>query len=255
MGKAIGDALKTLGKPEEKKDNSKGSSPPPLIPILGFAVGATLVGNMVGVESILQNALRQPSRSVQEEPDFPRNSNNVSQPQRVNLPQQRVFSTEVSSRLQTCIQDRLVELSGVPTLTGFLESVSFEREADSEFEYQLMVLYTRVQQLRAAIESCDLTLIQEIAAARQQFLSDEQLAVIQESATIRSSPGSDGFPISEVPFGTLLDINYEVFNSLPQEEREILLQGQGQMPVLVPGSSTSGFIDASSARKIITYPG
>jgi hypothetical protein len=249
MGKAIGDALKTLGKPEDSKGGKdKGSSSPPFIPILGFAVGATLVGNMVGVESILQNSLRQTSRPGQEEPNFSRTPNNT------NSPQPRAFPTEISNRLQTCIQERLIELSGVPTLRGFLESISFEREPDSEFEYQLIVLYTRVQQLRAAIESCDPTLIQEIATARQQFLSDEQIVVIQQSTTIRSSPGNDGFIILEVPFDTELDINYEVFNALSPEEREVLLQGQGWMPVLVPGSSTSGFVDASSARKIITYP-
>jgi hypothetical protein len=254
MGKAIGKALQSLNKSESSNGGGgkPSSSPPPINVILGFALGATLLGSLAGVEPILQTSLRpatnprsrsqpsQPDTAVNPTPDRPPNHASPS-----------AFPIGVRNRLQDCIQSRLTELSGIPSLSGLLASASWNWEADSDFDRQLMVLYSRAQQLRMTIASCDPALLQEIVAARQRLLKDEQVVVIRESANIREGPHETNAVIYQVPFGTILEIDHETLDLLSPQESAALLQEAGWIPVFLNGNSR-GFVKDSEARQVIT---
>ncbi|NJL49848.1 MAG: hypothetical protein HC929_23675 [Leptolyngbyaceae cyanobacterium SM2_5_2] len=176
MGKAIGDALKTLGKPDDKKDDKKGSSPPPFMTIFGFAVVITLITNPTLLEPLLRLSDRQ-----------------------------------------------LAPLEPEPNL-----DLNFDPFVQNPFP--------------------DV----EVAAQNSTLEEPGQLVVITNSAVIRASATEASSALSEVPFGTALDINDDVFNQLSQIEKDAILEGQGWVPVLLPGSSSGGFINGSEARQVVT---
>jgi hypothetical protein len=258
MGKAIGKALQSLNKPESSDGGGgkKSSSPPPMNAILGFAIGATLLGSFGGLDPILQTSLRPSGLGPRSQPaqsDTPANPT-PDRPAHGAPPDS--FSIGVRNRLQVCLQSRLTELAGIPSLSGLLASVNGGWEANSDFDQQLMVLYSRAQQLRMAIESCDPALIQDIVAARQRLLKDEQVVVIRESASIREGPHETNAVIYQVPFGTILEIDYETLDLLSPQESAALLQEAGWIPVFLGGNNFSGnnrgFIKNSEARQVIT---
>jgi|GEM_PF-3652634 hypothetical protein len=177
MGKAIGDALKTLGKPEDSKGGKdKGSSTPPFALILGFAVVITLVTNPTLLEPLLRLSNRQLA-PLDPEPDL-----------NLNL-------------------DPLVQ-SPFPDI--------------------------------------------EVVAQNSTFEEPGQLVVITDSAVIRARATEASSALSEVPFGTTLTINDDIFNQLSQIEKDAILEGQGWVPILLPGNDVGGFINGSDARQVIT---
>jgi hypothetical protein len=249
---------------EESKQPKKASPRPPFRAIVGFALGITLTGSFGGLEPLFQQTLRQISSPPQSQTsDQSRLSSNQSRFNDASSSSQNIFSTEIKTRLKECIKANIIELSGIPTLSEFLASISWEVEPAGEFEYQLIQLYTRVQQLRAAIARCDPTLIQEILDAQEQVANTEAWAIIHNQASIeedwtviipladiRQGPGEEYFLLYQAPFGTLLKIDQEAAALLLNPSISDPFQYIIWLPVNLSNGST-GYVKNSDVRKII----
>ena len=235
----------------------------------------TFAGSPKAIESISRKALREP-KSAQEpdsirrsqperrsepsrEPDSTRQqtrSSRTNSTNRVNRPNNALnssrnyFELNVSERLRQCIESNITEFLGIPTMSGLLESLSFEVEPSSEFEYQLIMLYTRVQKLRDLIKSCDPSLIIDILEAGQDNALIEEFVVIKDFTYIRAGPHELDPILVSVDFGTTLILDQERYEFILEEQKALLAEGIGWIPVFQPMNG-QGFVWADDVRKII----
>jgi hypothetical protein len=230
---------------------------PPWKAIVSFTAGASFLSNFGGAEPLIREIVRQladdvpPPRSST--PNQPR-----SNPQPRNPHSQarynRLFSPSVEARLRACIQSNFVRLSGIPTLSNLLKSLSWEREPSGEFERQLILAYRRVKQLQTTLKKCDPTLIPEILVAQEKIAaSDPQspndiaevgeglsgselqatVIVIGPLVNLRAGPSTHHIILEQVRYGTTLIIDQATLASLSQSERLSIEQGTGWLPVLL----------------------
>jgi hypothetical protein len=153
------------------------------------------------------------------------------------------------------MESNFVRLSGIPTLSSLLASLSPEIEPAGEFERELILAYTRVQQLRAVLEDCDLELIQEILAAREEVAASDPsvqnamggiserastppsqitVFVVGKLVNIRAGPSLNHTILEQVPYGTILIIDQATLASLPPSEKNFIEQGSGWLPIFLP---------------------
>lgn len=235
-------------------------SPPdrlPLKAIICSAIGISLLSHFGGAEPLIREISKQlvddlPSpRSSQR--TQPRNDSQSRNPQS-QIPYSRLFSPSVETRLRACIQSNFVRLSEIPTLSGLLETLSWEREPSGEFERQLIIAYTKVQQLQAMFEECDLTLVQEILAAQQEVATSDfqfqeavigigeaaldpqaQAAVVVVGELVNIRVGPNDAILWQVSYGTTLLIDQETLALLSSSERLAIKERRGWLPIFIPG--------------------
>lgn len=251
--KGIKEVVKEIGCCGSSKKDAGGGvkktkEKPPVKFIVASATGAALMSNFGASGPLLREISRQvitqePSRAVQSSPSRSssqsqrgQTNNPQTSSRRSGFPYNKTFSPEVERRLRQCIQANIVTLSRVPTLSGLLESLSWEREPEGEFERQVIFLYSRVQELRGVIEDCDFTLVQEILEAQERVNNDnpeETILVIGELVNVRVGPSSNNAVLAQVPFCTLLRIDLERTAALSQDQRLAIDQGMGWRPVVL----------------------
>lgn len=251
--KGIKAVVKEIGCCGSSKKNGNGggkktSDKPPVKLIVVSATGAALMSNFGASGPLLQELSRQvtrqePVRTLQRSPSSSSSRPQQSQsgnpntsPRSPRTSYNNAFSPEVERRLRQCIQTNIVTLSRVPTLSGLLESLSWEREPGGEFERQVIFLYSRVQELRGVIENCDLTLAQEILEAEERVSntsSEETVLVVGELVNVRVGPRPNDAVLAQVPYCTLLRIDLERTDALLPAQRLAINQGVGWQPVVL----------------------
>lgn len=153
---------------------------------------------------------------------------------------------EVESSLRKCLKKNLKRLLNIPSLSDLIESLNDDNEdSKSEFQEQTILLYKRVKELRATIEDCDPTLIQEIIAADNQQItqSQSQSTVILEEKTVnvRAGQGLDYEVIAQIPYGATLQADVITLAKLSEQQLLAIKRREGWYPVILP-NGRKGYI-------------
>lgn len=228
-------------------------SKPPLQLILTSSIAISLASNFGGVKPLFKeiaNRLSEPqqAQSISTEGAAKSQSN----PGNSQTSYRNAFSARVEAQLRTCVENNFTNFAQIPTLTKLLKAASWDREAEGEFERQLIDLYADVQQLRIAINRCDPELTQEVFAARARIEDSEasQTAfVIGEVVNVRAGPTTDSEILMQLPYGTSVLIDQETSATMLEDQRIEIGQGVGWQPILLSNNETgyiySGYISDS----------
>lgn len=146
---------------------------------------------------------------------------------------------EVESKLRQCFKKNLKRLLNIPSLSDLIESLNDDKEnSKSEFQEQTILLYKRVKELRATIEDCDPTLIQEIIIADNQenTQSQSQSTVMLEAKTVnvRAGQGLDYEVIAKISYGTVVQVDIITFAKLSEQQLLAINRGEGWYPIILP---------------------
>jgi len=149
------------------------------------------------------------------------------------------LTPEVESRLRRCLKENLKNLLNIPSLSSLIELLNNEEEnSKTEFQQQAILLYKRVKELRATIEDCDPTLIQEIIAAEdnqnRQRQPQSTVMVMAKMVNVRAGQGLDYEVIAQIAYGTVVQVNVITFAKLSEQQQLAIKKGEGWYPIIIP---------------------
>ncbi|PSB15104.1 hypothetical protein C7B65_25225 [Phormidesmis priestleyi ULC007] len=231
------------GTPSQGAESSK----PPIGLIALAAISMSLLGNLSLVEDFFSSfsptKRLQPDR-VQSSPDpRPRSTDNRYVDE---LP------PEVEAKLRQCLKENLKRLLGIPSLSDLVESLTKEENSKTEFQSQVILLYKRVKELRSTIEDCDPTLIQEIVAAENrrtnQRQSQNRVMIVGELVNVRVSPSLEAEVIEQLPYGTTVQTDIQIFTYLSDQQRLAIARSEGWHPIIL-SDRKRGYIYSLYIRK------
>ncbi len=146
---------------------------------------------------------------------------------------------ELESNLRQCLKKNLKRLLNIPSLSDLIESLNDDKEnSKSEFQEQTILLYKRVKELRATIEDCDPTLIQELITADNQQTSQSQsqstVMIEGETVNVRAGQGLNYEVIARLPYGTVVQVDVISFSKLSEQQQLAIKKGEGWYPIIIP---------------------
>ena len=164
------------------------------------------------------------------------------------------LTPEVESRLRWCLKKNLSNLLNIPSLSSLIELLNNEEEnTKTEFQEQAILLYKRVKELRATIEDCDPTLIQEIIAAEDNQNSQREpqstVMVMAKMVNVRAGQSLDYEVIGQIQYGTIVQVDTFTFTKLSQQQLLAIERKEGWYPVIIP-DGRKGYIYSLYIRRL-----
>ena len=164
------------------------------------------------------------------------------------------LTPEVESRLRWCLKKNLKNLLNIPSLSSLIELLNNEEEnTKTEFQEQAILLYKRVKELRATIEDCDPTLIQEIIAAEDNQNSQREpqstVMVMAKMVNVRAGQSLDYEVIGQIQYGTIVQVDTFTFTKLSQQQLLAIERNEGWYPVIIPDGK-KGYIYSLYIRRL-----
>lgn len=164
------------------------------------------------------------------------------------------LSPEVESRLRWCLKKNLKNLLNIPSLSSLIELLNNEEEnTKTEFQEQAILLYKRVKELRATIEDCDPTLIQEIIAAEDNQNGQRQpqstVIVMAKMVNVRAGQSLDYEVIGQIQYGTIVQVDTFTFTKLSQQQLLAIERNEGWYPVIL-SDGRKGYIYSLYIRRL-----
>lgn len=201
----------------------------PVKAIAGFAIPAALMSHFGGAAPLIKEISNTLLR--------PRIASSGTQASYRNA-----FSSRVKTQLKTCVKNNVRDFSQIPTLSKLLESASWEREVEGEFEQQIIDLYADYGQLRTTINKCDPRLAQEVLAARANIAkSNENTTVFVTGQLVNVRVAPNGQIIKSLPYGTPVLLDQVTTAGLSEDQKLAIKQGAGWQPIIL-STGEAGYV-------------
>jgi hypothetical protein len=164
------------------------------------------------------------------------------------------LTPEVESKLRQCLKKNLKRLLNIPSLSSLIELLNNEEESSkTEFQEQAILLYKKVKELRATIEDCDPTLIQEIIAAEDNKNEQREpqftVMVMAKMVNVRAGQSLDYEVIGQIPYGTIVQVDSFTFAKLSQQQLLAIKRNEGWYPVIL-SDGRKGYIYSLYIRRL-----
>lgn len=201
--------------------------------IILAALSAVLLANLSLVEDFFSSLFPPPKKPANTKIEQP-----PSKPTPRGESRSYELPPEVKSNLRQCLQKNLKRLLNIPSLSDLIESLNDDKEnSKSEFQEQTILLYKRVKELRATIEDCDPTLIQELITADNQQTSQSQsqstVMIEGDTVNVRAGQGLNYEVIARLANGTVVQVDVITFSKLSEQQLLAIKRGEGWYPIIM----------------------